>query len=186
MVKPTNTAAIEKATGRSWDDWVALLDGEGARELPHPEIAGIAIRHLDAETGANNGWWAQSIAVAYEQHIGRRLPGQRPDGTFEGSASRTVAGRRDDVARAWGELILDHLAEHGGIGGVALEGDARTTDTGKRAYWRSGFTDGTRVAVSFEDKGADKVLVTATHERIAAPDDVADWKAAWKAVLAGF
>ncbi|RZU62580.1 hypothetical protein [Zhihengliuella halotolerans] len=182
MVKPSNVSAIEKVTDRSWEAWVALLDDAGARELDHGGIAVIAQRNLDVE-GGNNGWWAQSVAVAYEQHIGRRLPGQRPDGTFEASVSRTVEGRREDVARAWAEVLLDQLAAHGGVGGVALEGDARANDTGKRSYWRVGLTDGTRVAVAFEDKGADRVTVTATHERIAAPDHVADWKADWKELL---
>ncbi|GAA3704862.1 hypothetical protein GCM10022377_18140 [Zhihengliuella alba] len=186
-VNPSNVAAIEKASGRSWADWVALLDEAGAREEPHPRIAELALERLDVANG-NNGWWAQSVAVAYEQHVGRRLPGQRPDGTFDASVSRTVAGRRDEVARRWSDLAAAGLAEvrAGAPGplGAGPEGEPRTSATDRRAYWRLDLDDGTRAAVSFEDKGADRVLVTATHTRIPAPDGVASRKAAWRELLA--
>ena len=33
------TVAVKKATGRTWAQWLALLDQAGARKLPHREIA---------------------------------------------------------------------------------------------------------------------------------------------------
>ncbi|WP_309082381.1 hypothetical protein [Zhihengliuella sp.] len=181
-VNPSNVAAIEKASGCSWADWVALLDEAGAREEPHPRIAELAHERLDVANG-NNGWWAQSIAVAYEQHIGRRLPGQRADGTFDASVSRTVAGRRDGVAQRWADLAAGRLADAGSIAGAGPEGEPRTSATDKRSYWRLDLDDGTRVAVSFEERGEDRVLVTATHTRVPAPDGVAVRKAIWKDLL---
>ena len=32
-------AAVRKATGKSWDEWFAVLDSEGADALPHKQIA---------------------------------------------------------------------------------------------------------------------------------------------------
>ena len=38
-----------------------------------------------------DAWWSQHVTVAYEQARGIREPGQRQDGSFEASVSRTVA-----------------------------------------------------------------------------------------------
>jgi hypothetical protein len=78
--KPINTAAIEKGTGRSWNEWLAFLESIGAEKLSHKQIA-----ERVTASGHTSGWWSQSIAVAYEQSIGRRLPGQVEDGTFQAS-----------------------------------------------------------------------------------------------------
>ena len=67
MVKPTNTSAITKATNRPWDDWVAALDAAGAREMNHGDIAKQALK-LMPEPVEQKGWWAQGVAIAYEQH----------------------------------------------------------------------------------------------------------------------
>lgn len=77
--------ACEKATGRRRDAWRKLLDDAGAAAWDHPTIATWLREQHDID-----GWWAQGITVDYEQHIGRRRPGQRADGTFEGSVSRNL------------------------------------------------------------------------------------------------
>ena len=84
--RPYSDEVIRRNTGRDWDQWFALLDEWGAAERPHPEIA-----RWIAEAHAVPGWWAQGVTVAYEQARGRRVPGQRCDGDFSVSASKTVA-----------------------------------------------------------------------------------------------
>jgi hypothetical protein len=37
------------------------------------------------------GWWTQAVTMAYEQYIGRPVPGQRPDGTFQKSVSKSTS-----------------------------------------------------------------------------------------------
>lgn len=100
MVQPINTAAIESGTARNWREWLAFLDSIGAETLTHKEIAWRV-----HETGDASGWWAQSIAVAYEQHIGRRAPGQDGDGKFAVSVTRTVAGDMDRAFERWLALM---------------------------------------------------------------------------------
>lgn len=90
-------AALSAATGRTWAHWFAVLDEQGAAGAPasagrprgpgwpHPQIA----RWLHDEHGVD-AWWCQGITVGYEQARGMRLPGQRADGTFEVSASKTL------------------------------------------------------------------------------------------------
>ena len=89
MATNSRIEAVERATGRSWDDWLAYMATIGADTLSHHEIAAALLTELEGKVD-NLGWWAQATAVAYEQYVGRRVPGQRPDGTFQTS----VAGPR--------------------------------------------------------------------------------------------
>lgn len=113
---PRTAAAIAAATGISWTDWVAWLDASDARGMSHPEIAALAQARMSAGTDVdveNAGWWAQSVTVAYEQQIGRRVPGQRQDGTFYVSASRTVQVEPGTAMAVW----QAHRGESDSLGG---------------------------------------------------------------------
>jgi hypothetical protein len=78
-------AVIERETGKTWDEWLSILDESGARRKKHPEIA----RFLREELGVPN-WWAQSVTVGYERARGMRLKYEHADG-FAITASRTIA-----------------------------------------------------------------------------------------------
>jgi len=90
MTTTSRIEAIERATGRSWDAWLAYMGSIGADQLSHHAIASALIEELDG-TVDNVGWWAQATAVAYEHHVGRRVPGQRPDGTYQTNVSRATS-----------------------------------------------------------------------------------------------
>ncbi|QTX04100.1 hypothetical protein [Agromyces archimandritae] len=83
----TGNEAVERATGKSRDAWFALLDGEDATTRTHTEIARLLVEDFGVDA-----WWAQGLTVAYEQVRGIRLPGQRADGSFEVSVTRTLPG----------------------------------------------------------------------------------------------
>src|SRR5437870_7162618 len=56
-------AAVRKATGRSWADWVKLLDDAGAMSKPHREIV-----HQVSSVGTSS-WWSQMVTVGRsEEH----------------------------------------------------------------------------------------------------------------------
>ncbi len=76
---------VEAATGRGRDAWFALLDDAGAAGWAHRDIAAWLV-----EQHGVDGWWSQSLTVAYEQERGLRRPGQRSDGSFEVSPSRSL------------------------------------------------------------------------------------------------
>ncbi|HZK06421.1 MAG TPA: hypothetical protein VFC82_11355 [Actinomycetaceae bacterium] len=75
---------VRAATGEGRDHWFGLLDSRNATEWSHKEMAAFLV-----EQGVDE-WWAQGITVAYEQARGLRSPGQRSDGTFDASASKTL------------------------------------------------------------------------------------------------
>jgi hypothetical protein len=174
--RPYSDEVIRRNTGRDWDQWFALLDEWGAAERPHPEIA----RWL-AETHAVGGWWAQGVTVAYEQARGRRAPGQRGDGNFSVSASKTVAVPVDRLFAAFAD---DDLRERW-LPGAAFE--LRTAQPGRslRANWEDGST---RVSVTFTALGESKSQAALQHERLPDAETADRLKAYWRervAVLKG-
>lgn len=176
MTRPANTAAFAKATGRSWEQWLTFLEAIGARDLPHQEIAQRIF-----DTGDASGWWSQGIAVAYEQHIGRRQPGQRTDGAFEVSVSRTVTGTLDDALAMW----IDVMAGRDDVDGVALVGEPGVSRSDKWRYWRCALADGSRVTVTIGGKGEGKAAITVAQQKLDSAEDQQRWRAWWKGVLGG-
>lgn len=96
--------AVVEATGHERSEWFALLDEEGADTWRHRDIAAW----LSRERGVDP-WWAQHLTVAYEQARGIRAPGQRQDGTFEASVTRTVAHDPADALQALAAVVTAEL-----------------------------------------------------------------------------
>lgn len=179
LTRGERVPAIERATGRAWDEWLAVFDAAGARTLGHAEIARIAREHVPAEL-QNPDWWAQGIAIAFEQHVGIRVPGQSSSGTFRVSASRTLPLDRDAAIEAW---VAAHgeLSSH--LGHAA--GTPRPSRTDKRTFWRFPLADAGKVEVSATPKDADRAVLTVSQEGLASGETIEAWRAHWKALLAG-
>ena len=92
--------AVVSATGKTRDEWFALLDAAGAAGWKHQAIATWLARDQGVDP-----WWAQGVTVGYEQARGIRLPGQRQDGTFEVSVTRTIAGDIEPALRALAAVV---------------------------------------------------------------------------------
>jgi len=95
MSKPRGEPAISEETlktktGKSWAEWLSILDSWGASEKGHKQTA----RYLGEVWGVS-AWWAQSITVRYERESGLRLFGQRSEGTFTVSVQRTIRATPD-------------------------------------------------------------------------------------------
>ena len=164
--RPYSDEVIRTNTGRTWDEWFALLDAWGGAQRPHPEIA----RWLVEEHGVG-GWWAQGVTVGYEQARGLRDPGQRRGGLYEANASKTVAV---PVERLY-EAFADPTLRERWLPGASFE--VRTARPGRsiRANWDDGST---RLVVAFTARGQAKSQVALVHERI--PDAAtADKLKAW-------
>jgi hypothetical protein len=164
-------AAVRRATGKSWDEWFALLDAWQATVHNHTEIA----RHV-YETYGIDGWWAQSVTVGYERARGMRALHERPDG-FSGNASKTFPV---PVERLFAAFVEPDEREHW-LEDIQLRN--RTSQPNKSARFDVLPEDG-RLAVTFVAKGPDKAAVQLQQERLADADDVARWKALWKEQLA--
>jgi hypothetical protein len=157
---------VVRNTGRSWDDWFAILDEWDATTRSHRDIA----RYLREELGVP-GWWSQSVTVEYERARGMRARHQRVSGFFSATASKTVAVPVDVLF----EAVLDRQDEWLPDGGLSL----RTAQPGRSARfdWQDGRT---RLVAGFDAKGDAKSVVALDHERLAGADEVAQMKAFWK------
>lgn len=176
MTRAIDIAAVERGTGRAWRDWLAFLERIGARHLPHKEIA----RRVRDDCGVG-GWWAQSIAVAYEQDIGRRAPGQQCDGGFQVSVNKTCPGSMDAVLARW-QAAMDGRKR---LAGVAITRGADVSRTDKWCYWRCRLADGSRVSVGIGNRQPGKAVLGLGHEGIGSPQAAARWRAFWRGELAG-
>jgi len=169
---PYSDDVVRANTGRAWDEWFALLDGWGAVERPHPEIA----RWLNEEHGVP-GWWAQGVTVAYEQARGRRAPRQRRSGQFEVNASKTLAVPVERLYQAF----ADPAVRQRWLPGAAVE--VRTARPGKsiRANWDDGST---RLVIAFTARGDVKSQVALAHERVPDAGTADKLKAFWRERMA--
>jgi hypothetical protein len=172
---------VERATNRTWDEWLRFLDGIGARDLDHKAIALKVYEELDG-TIERVGWWTQSVTVAYEQYIGRRVPGQRPDGTFQTSVSRSTAFGMDELMDRWQKFAADDET----VQGIVIDGELRVSGTDRRITWRTKARDGSSVIVTSEPKknGTASLVVNQIGlETLELNDDA---KERWTSVVARF
>jgi hypothetical protein len=175
MPRAMNTQAIEKATGKSWDEWLKVFEGMKARDLPHKEIV---LKIIDV--GGVTPWWAQMITVAYEQHIRRRIPGQRSSGKFQVTASRTVDGTLDAALKGW----LRVTAGRREFLKVPIARPATISPKGKYIYWRCGLANGSRLDMSIYERAPGKTVIALGHENLASLKEIDRWRTFWKSQLA--
>jgi hypothetical protein len=163
-----SSAAVRKATGHGWDWWLKALDKAGAVRLPHREIA----RLLDDRLGLSSPWWAQMIAVGYEQARGLRKPNQTTLG-FVASVSRTVAVPLGALYAAWEEgRRADWLPD-------AIEVRRATRNKSMRITW----PDGSGINVNFYAKGGEKAVVAVEQSKLPDEGAVRAAKDLWNSTL---
>lgn len=146
MAANSRIEPVERATNRTWDEWLRFTDGIGAPDLDHPAIALEVYAELEGAVGSP-GWWTQAVTVAYEQHIGRRVPGQRPDGTFQTRVSRSTALGMTELMDRWEKFAADDEVVQG-----IVVGDLKVSGTDRRITWRTKARDGSSVVVTSEPK----------------------------------
>jgi uncharacterized protein YndB with AHSA1/START domain len=163
-------AAVRKATDAGWDEWIARLDGEGAADLGHREIA----TRLREEHGVS-AWWAQTITGGYERERLGRGKHEMPDG-YQVSATRTIAVGVDRLYRAVrdGRVRRRWLEE-------PIEIRKATPERSLRITWTE---DGTHVDAHFEERGAGKSRIRVLHRRLPDAGTAESRKAFWKGRLA--
>ena len=159
-------SAISAKTGRSWAEWVEALDGAGAQQWPHRRIAEWVHQQFKI-----SDWWGQTVAVGYERITGLREIGQRRDGTYEASRSRTLPV---PVARVY-RAFTDARLRKRWLPGVKLTIRTATPHKSVRITW----DDRTSVEVGFTPKGEARSAVQVTHRKLADRGEIARRKAWW-------
>jgi hypothetical protein len=181
MTTNARIGPVERATNRSWDEWLRFMDGIGAADLDHKAIALKVYEELEG-TVEPLGWWTQAVTVAYEQYIGRRIPGQRPDGTFQTSVSRSTTLGMADLMDRWQQFA----AGDGTVQGIVVDGDLRVSGTDRRITWRTKARDGSSVVVISEPKKNGTASLVVQHMGLATPELNEEARERWAAVVGHF
>lgn len=159
---------LKDATGKSWDQWFALLDRWGAKKRKHPEIARYLIEDKKVP-----GWWAQTITVWYQRSRGLRLKHQQADG-FSISVTKTIGV---PIAELFDAVVDDSRRKKWLKDGEMTVRTAQDNLRSARFNWDDGAT---RVVAGFIDKGPDKSAVAIAHERLPDADEAERAKVLWR------
>ena len=165
------TTAVLKATGRTWEEWLKVLDRAGARRMAHKDIAGLLARKFELPN-----WWSQMVSVGYEQARGLRKVNQQAAG-YAANASRTMSHALDKLFHAWHDPTL--RAQW--LKDAPVEVKRATRGKYVRMKWTQ---NGSNVDVGFTAKGPGKTSVQVAHGKLASTAEVARQKAFWKDALA--
>lgn len=180
MKKNSRIESIERSTHKNWEEWLQFMDEIGAKDLTHHEIATQLLEEFDGKTD-NIGWWAQSVTVAYEQYIGRRIPGQRPDGTFQTSVSKATQLDMQELMDAW----VAFAEKDGDVQALVAE-EVRVSGTEKRITWRTKGHDSSSIRVTSEPKKNGTASIIVNHMELQTHDLNLEAKAHWSAIIERF
>jgi hypothetical protein len=160
-------AKLVERTGRSWREWVEILDEAGATEMAHPEIARWLRKHHDV-----GSWWCQSVTVGYERIRGLRAVGQGRDGYFTANKSRTVPYAEDHVRRAVHDAALRER--------WLPKDEATPSGRGQAKDLRFRCPDGTKGLIAVVSKGEAKATVVVSHEKLPSDAERTRRRAYWE------
>jgi uncharacterized protein YndB with AHSA1/START domain len=162
--------AVRTKTGKTWDEWFAVLDAAGAQRLGHKEIVALLVQQHGV-----GSWWRQMVTVTYEQARGLRAKHETSSG-YQVSASRTLAVPAAQVFRAW----KDARARARWLAGIELT--LRTSAPAKRLRFQVP-ADQSIVEVYLTAKGDAKTQVAVQHSRLPNAAAVKRQKAFWQSAL---
>jgi len=144
---------IKAKTGCTWERWVHSLDYHGAEKMSHRDIANLVKKTYKA-----GDWWSQTVTVGYERIKGLRARGQRRDGTYEASKSRTFDVPVKTLFEAW----ADDATRRRWLEGAAVRIRTATAPKSMRIDWN----DKSIIAVGFTPKGSTKSSVAVQHTKL--------------------
>lgn len=145
--------AVQAKTGKTWDEWFAILDRAGAKKMSHQEIVAQLVDHHSV-----GPWWQQMVTVTYEKARGLREDHQVSDG-YQISRSRTLAVPVSELFKAW----YDKRSRARWLQENGLIVRKSTADKSMRITWIDGKTS---LEVNFCSKGQGKSQVSVQHSKL--------------------
>jgi len=157
---------VKEQTGCDWEHWVYVLDKRGAAAMSHREITEIVrTKYKIAD------WWSQMVTVGYERIKGLRARGQRRDGSYEATKSRTFNVPVEILFDAWS----DAKTRQKWLTDATVKVRTATAPKSMRLDW----SDGGIIAVGFVSKGKGKSSVALSHAKLPDQDTANALKAYW-------
>jgi hypothetical protein len=146
-------AKLKASTGCTWERWVKALDRVEAHAWAHRKIAQYVREKYHV-----GDWWTQTVTVGYERIKGLRAKGQRRDGSFEASKSRTFPAPLGRLYRAF----RDAPTRARWLPGIGLTIRTATREKSMRISW----PDGTSLDVGFARRGPGRSQVALQHAKL--------------------
>ena len=168
---PCSDAALRTATGKDWNEWLALLDASGAaaQGLDHQRLLDLTMQSLP-ETA---GWWAQMVSVGYERVRGLREKHESCNGEFQATSSKTFPVPLFAAFAAWADA---------GIRGAWLEApDLSFTKLNAGRNIRARWPDGSLLDIRFNATGPDRCQIVVDTMKLNDGEAVQQAKAFWQA-----
>ena len=181
-------------TGKPLEEWYKIMHEFGGEQDTHKNIA----RFLHQEQGAS-AWWAQTLTVAYEYHIGRRVVNERANG-FELTIQRTVAASLDKTYRYFThtEALKLWLSPHVHID-LKIGGRFNFDDLAQLTFIKiipkkllrlelKILADGAinRVDIEFLGRKNMKTVIKVTNSKLRSSEEVEEMRTYWKSILTSF
>lgn len=191
-INGVSSAAVEKATGKGWDEWLRLIDAGGGKEMDHKGI--VAWLH-DHHAVSTTGWWRQMITVGYEHARGRRAAGETAAAGFEVGVHRTVDIPKDAAWKAltstrWMARWLyaaPKLIEKRPFNNEKVTGEVRVVKPGEklRLVWKpAGWERSSTVQIGVQIAPSGKTRLSFHHEKLADEKMRERMREHWKAAAA--
>jgi hypothetical protein len=146
-------AKIKAKTGCTWDRWVHALDRLGAEQMSHRDVVALVSKKYKVES-----WWSQTVTVGYERIKGLRARGQRRDGTYEATKSRTFNVPVTILFDAWANASVRRRW----LDGLSVKVRTATAKKSMRLDWPGPSI----IAVGFAAKGRSKSSVAVQHAKL--------------------
>lgn len=159
--------AVKAKTGCTWERWVGALDYAKAHTWPHRAIAEYVHEKYKVPD-----WWAQMVTVGYERIRGLRDTGQRRDGAYEATKSKTFPVSTSRLYRAFSEKRTRARWLNGAD--VAIR--KATRNKSMRITW----SDGSSVELWFTAKERSKAQVQVQHTKLPNKEAASRMKRYWE------
>jgi uncharacterized protein YndB with AHSA1/START domain len=162
--------AVKAKTGKKWDQWFAILDKAGAKEMSHKDI--VKFLNSNHDVGP---WWQQMVTVTYEQSRGLRDTHEKPGG-YQISVSRTVNVPLGDMYKA----VASEKSRRSWLSEDELVVRKATPNKSMRVTWKDGKTS---LEINFYPKGDAKSQVVVQHSKLPDAKAAAKMKIFWAKAL---
>jgi hypothetical protein len=170
-VFPCGDDAIRAATGKSWSEWLGLLDASGAakNKLDHQQIWELAMQALPATAG----WWGQMVSVGYERARGLREKHETSVGDYQATLSKTFPVPLFAAFAAWADKGL----RGGWLDAPGLDFTKLNAGRNIRARWPGGEL----LDIRFTATGPDKCQIVVDTMKLPDAESVERAKTFWQA-----
>ncbi|MBV2167509.1 MAG: SRPBCC domain-containing protein [Bdellovibrio sp.] len=169
------TESVLKATGKSWNQWIDILNKVNAQTWTHKQITDFLKRKYKLSM-----WWQQGVSAGYEIFIGKRIPGRTLKGDYSIIVTRTFPV---DAKKLWKlisseqgmSLWLQPLSKVQLRIGNSFEteggafGEIRTLRAGQRVrltWQETDWNKSTTVQVWILPRKGDKSVLVFQHEKL--------------------